>query len=100
MDNFPTFFGALPALFAALPKGGKFVGVGASPDAQTQAPLTEQIDQGIVLSDDQGMAQRQIGNGCVQADALRALSGSGQHDSRIGTDQRMVWAEIAVMCSE
>ncbi len=73
------------------------VRIAASPDAQTQSPLTEQIDQCIVFGEEQGMTQRQISNGRVQADALRALGGSGQHNSRIRTDQRMVWSEIPVM---
>ena len=43
------------------------------------------------------MPQRQISNGRVQADAPRALGSSGQDKSWIGTGQRKVGSEIAVM---
>src|SRR6266702_6232919 len=43
------------------------------------------------------MPQRQISNGCVQANAPRALGGSGQYKSWIRTGQCKVWGEIAVM---
>src|SRR6266480_161715 len=43
------------------------------------------------------MPQRQISNGRVQAEALRALGSSSQYNCWIGTGQREVRGEIAVM---
>src|SRR5712691_5524368 len=87
LDNLPTFLEAAPALLAALPKGGVLVLEAPSSDTESQASLTEQIEQRIVLGDQQWVAQGQVGDGSVQANAARALSGSGQQDGWIGTGQ-------------
>ena len=46
------------------------------------------------------MAQRQIGNRRVQADALGVLCSSGQQNGWVWTDQCVVWSEIPVMFAD
>src|SRR5215469_2714309 len=74
LDNFPAFLETALALLAALPEGAILVVKTSSPDTQSQSPLAEQVDQCIILGDQQWVAQRQVGNSSIQANALGPLS--------------------------